>query len=367
MKSMNTTHDRVFICPLVPDIVLSKHRLSVAANNFCRNLISGQGFNTIYVYPSPLIDSSDDLTYDNNRIECVSSKQLRKRSITRKLAFIVENVKVARKIQSHSSVWFYNLPYTVLLLFWILRIFHPSIKLYLILLDYTPNQKGWKHYFNKFEKFCFQKFDGMISLANVPNLYHKNATCLPGVTPKESTFHEKIAIPRPEFLISGALGENISMLSKLLNIFSNIPEATLHITGTPPDENFVEKISDSHHNIIFHKNLNYPDYIRLLQQVTFLLSTRDPRMPENQCNFPSKIIEGLLYNRIIVSTISYPQLGTLKYLKINADSLENDIREIISMHPKELGAYANQGATVCKMFSTDVWNATMAVIENNCK
>lgn len=129
---MSTSHDRIFICPLAPDTILKKYHLSVAANNFCHNLISGNGFSKIYVYPSQLIDTSDDLVYNNSNIECVVAKGLRKRPTTRKIAFIIENIKVAQKIKSNSSVWFYNLPYTVMILFWVLRIFRPSIKLNLI-------------------------------------------------------------------------------------------------------------------------------------------------------------------------------------------------------------------------------------------
>lgn len=362
---MNTSRDRVFICPLAPDTILRKHHLSVAANNFCRNLISGNEFSNIYVYPSQLIDSSETLYYDNPHIECVLAKQLRKYDITRKIAFIIENIKVAKKIKSGSSVWFYNLPYTIIILFWVLRIFRPSIKLNLILLDYTPNQKGLKRIFNKFEIFCFQRFDGIISLANVPGLNHKNNTCLPGVVPKEHTSNDRITAFRHEFLISGALGENISLLSKLLEAFANIPEATLHITGNPPNKQSVEKMASTHPNIVFHGMLEYPDYIDLLHKTPFLLSTRDPQMPENQCNFPSKIIEGLLHNRIIISTISYPQLKDIKYLMIEANDIERGIREIISMAKDELEPYSNQENEVRKAFSTNVWNTTMARIENN--
>lgn len=337
----------------------------MAANNFCHNLISGNGFSKIYVYPSQLIDTSDDLVYNNSNIECVVAKGLRKRPTTRKIAFIIENIKVAQKIKSNSSVWFYNLPYTVMILFWVLRIFRPSIKLNLILLDYTPNQIGWKRYFNKFERFCFQRFDGMISLANVPGLNHKNSTCLPGVVPNNQTVNNKITAFCREFLISGSLSENISLLSNLLEAFANIPEAILHITGNPPNTSTVKKMASTYPNILFHGILEYQDYLELLHKVPFLLSTRDPKMPENQCNFPSKIIEGLLHNRIIISTISYPQLKGIKYLIIDANDIGRGIREIISMAKEELAPYSNQEDRVRKAFSTNVWDTTMTRIENN--
>jgi hypothetical protein len=106
-----------------------------------------------------------------------------------------------------------------------------------------------------------------------------------------------------------------------------------------------------------------------MHRVTFLLSTRDESYPENQCNFPSKIIETLLHNRIVISTIDYKQLDEIKYVKVdmNCDAFMKQVSEISRKPHEVLMQYANQGALVSKMFSTEVWNKNIAEIENYSK
>jgi hypothetical protein len=103
-----------------------------------------------------------------------------------------------------------------------------------------------------------------------------------------------------------------------------------------------------------------------MHRVTFLLSTRDESYPENQCNFPSKIIETLLHNRIVISTIAYKQLDGINYFKVdsNCDAFKRQVLEICNKPNEVFKQYANQGGVVKKMFSTEVWNKTITEIEN---
>ena len=102
-----------------------------------------------------------------------------------------------------------------------------------------------------------------------------------------------------------------------------------------------------------------------MHKCTFVLSTRDPKSPENQCNFPSKIIESLLHNRIVISTIEYEQLKGVKYFYSTSQMplFIDNIREIASMPCDLLMTYANQGYKVSELFSTKVWNDTIKEIE----
>ena len=103
-----------------------------------------------------------------------------------------------------------------------------------------------------------------------------------------------------------------------------------------------------------------------MHKCTFVLSTRNPESPENQCNFPSKVIESLLHNRIVISTIEYKQLEGVKYFYCTSQMpcLIDSIREIESMPQQVLMKYANQGKKMTEMFNTMVWNETMNKIEN---
>lgn len=98
-------------------------------------------------------------------------------------------------------------------------------------------------------------------------------------------------------------------------------------------------------NIHYYGELSFNRYMDLLHKVSFLLSTRDPKEKGNQCNFPSKIIEGILHNRIIISTIKYKQLAGLKYFFVSSDEdeLKIKLRESLEWIPLDLsGMPTNQ-------------------------
>ena len=166
-------------------------------------------------------------------------------------------------------------------------------------------------------------------------------------------------------MISGVLGDNIAMLPMLLEAFSKMPEMQLHITGKAPDMVLLNRYTQQCNNIIYHGLVEYEEYLRILHDTTFLLSTRNPAALENQCNFPSKIIEGLLHNRIIVSTIHYKQLDNIYYFEVptTEDRFIKSLYQIIQMPQTELMKYANQAEKVIQRFNTDVWKTSMQKIE----
>lgn len=353
----------IFVSPLVSEEIRSRFDFSTAANNFSSNLVSGGHFDEIFTYLTPIVDGSIDIEPIGPNNMVFYSKRWRSNRFKRKFAFIKECFDIYKRLPKHSNIWLYNLPYTLMPLFFLTRIFRKKTKLYLILLDFTPNQGGIRTLFNKFELFCFNKFDGIIELTNIKQIKAKNISILPGVTPKVFAKWPEINIVNRAFLISGALGDNIAMLPRLLLAFSKLPNYTLHITGKPLDTELVNKYTDSYPNIIYHGQVSYEEYLRILHSSPFLLSTRNPTAPENQCNFPSKIIEGLLHNRIIISTIDYPQLNPIKYLKVDADNLENDLRKITSMSDNSLLEYANQAELTDNMFNAKRWAKEMERIE----
>jgi hypothetical protein len=102
-----------------------------------------------------------------------------------------------------------------------------------------------------------------------------------------------------------------------------------------------------------------------MHEIPFLLSTRHPNYPENQNNFPSKIIEGLLHNRIIISSLHYKQLTGINYLEcpIDIEGFVCFVRE--TLHRTDISDFANQSKIVREQFSTEVWNHTITKIESN--
>lgn len=148
-------------------------------------------------------------------------------------------------------------------------------------------------------------------------------------------------------------------------MFSKIKNATLYITGFSEKDEVLRQECSKYPNIHYYGELPFNRYIDLLHKVSFLLSTRDPKEEGNQCNFPSKIIEGILHNRIIISTIEYKQLAGLKYFFVSSDEgeLRNQIGGIIKMDSDELIQYANQSSYAKSMFNPNRWGEIMASLE----
>lgn len=72
-----------------------------------------------------------------------------------------------------------------------------------------------------------------------------------------------------------------------------------------------------------------------------------------------------MHNRIIISTIYYPQLSPIKYLRVDADDLDAGLSEIASMPDSKLLMYANQAELTDSLFNAKRWAEEMEKIENN--
>lgn len=349
---------RIFITHIVPRDRILKYNISTASCNFSYNLIGGGAFDKVYsILPSFVkgnIEPFDGLVYSSLR-----------KGIFYRLAPVLENAQLFRKIPRRASVWYYNCTILNVFLILLLKICKPRVKQQIIILDYTPS----KNLLNKFLLWVCNHVNGTIRLANSPAFTCKNSVCLPGVVPMDAPQYPKVTAIKNEFLISGALTDNISMLPMLLEAFAELPQFTLRITGKAPNEDFVRKYAAKHKNIFYHGMVQYDEYLQILHDTPFLLSTRNPNSPENQCNFPSKIIEALLHNRIVISTIHYPQIDGIKYFEVGltVSQFISDIQKIATMPTGDLLFYANQNNKVKQMFNSNIWKAAMEKIESNHK
>lgn len=356
---------RIFWTCVLPEHLIAQYGLSFAACNFSFNLMSGNTFDKVYSgMPLYVGGKMRQEAFDDRRFELIYDKWREKSGMWQKFATFKEQVTILRKIPKDASVWFYNLNTLNALLFLLLKWFKPSVQLNVIVLDFTPVNKGFG--LNQFYLRLINWAHGRICLADSQLFCKKNSVILPGVVSYTSEKYFEIKIIKKSFLLSGVLSEEIAMLSTVLEVFSKLPDCDLHITGSKGNEELLQKYANTYSNIHWHGQLSFKDYLELLHSITFQLSTRNPQMPENQCNFPSKIMEALHHNRIIISTIEYPQLKGLKYFTVNSIKGEflNDIKRIIDLPTDVLLTYANQGELVSRMFSVKVWNDAMKKIEN---
>lgn len=348
---------RIFLTHIVPKDKIIECGVSMACCNFSYNLISGHGFDKIYSILPSFVNRQHNFNTDGN-IEILYSSV--RNSLLYKIAPLVENIILFKKIKKNTSLWLYNITVLNVLLFTLLKLFKPSVKIYIIVLDFTPN------FINS---FCFLKYikasNGLICLANSSLFKNKNKLCLPGVVPTEVPEYPKVTSVNKSFLISGVLSDNIAMLPMLLDAFSRMPDLTLHITGKIQDNEIFKSYLEKYQNIFYHGMVEYNEYLNILHNTTFLLSTRNPMSSENQCNFPSKIIEALLHNRIIISTIRYAQLNGIEYFYVPSDTegFINSLQCIVNKPHDDLLVYANQASKVKQRFNVKVWNDAMNTIE----
>ena len=352
---------RYFIVHTTAKCFVEKYKSSISGGNFSYNLKNAGLFDITYsILPSNIYDYTEKLDIDG--INIVYSNIRSKSKVSRILGCLVEQCKLFRIIKSNSSVWLYNICILNALLFLLLKLFKPTVKINVIVADFTPNE-GINSLFLR----LINKADGLITLSN-SNLFHlNNHFILPGIVPIDESYHIVNSPIKRNFLLSGALNERIASTSMVMKAFQKLTNLELNITGRGIDADLITEFSNLSDNIKYHGVLSYEEFKTMLDDNVFVLSTRDPHYPENQCNFPSKVLEALLHNRIIISTIHYPQLEGLLYFEVPSDydGFINAINEIAQLSDDKLLQYANQSEKVKKLFSPSAWQHCIKLIETN--
>lgn len=354
---------RYFVTHLVPRNLIVKYKISTAAYNFCECLIDAGIFDTtLSILPTNIT------FYDENLKQCgfevVKSRLRSSNKMLQLLACFSEQVKVFKRIKRGSDVWLYNLTILNIVIFILLKVFKPSVKIYTIVLDFTPEDR-----INKVLLPFINKSDGLIKLADSNLFTVSNAICLPGVVASKNAPPLLQPPLTKDFMIGGNIKEQIVMISMLLEAFSQLPECHLHISGQAQNPELIKKYADKYDNIHYYGFASYETYLSILKKCPFLLSTRDPKEPRNLCNFPSKIMEGLNNNKIIISTIHYNQLDGIKYIEVasDLDGFKKAIRGIAFMDDEAIITYANQSKLVQSLFNTNKWLEKIENIENHTR
>lgn len=355
---------RYFIIHTTPKSLIQKYNTSISGGNFTLNLVESRLFDKTYsLLPTNVYGYEDSLEMDG--INIIYSKIRGVGKWSRGFASLLEQIRLFKKIKSHSSVWFYNLEVTSFLTYILLLCFKPRVRRYILLADFTPGQG-----INRILINLINKADGLITLSDSNLFTVRNKIIMPGFVPTDVDYP---MINKPftrNFLISGAIRERIASISILMESFSRHPNFTLNISGKLNTEKGIgEKVNNytsKFKNIHYYGVLSFDAFKELLNKNTFVLSTRDPSYPENQCNFPSKILEALLHNRIVISTIHYNQLKDIKYFKVPSDQegFEKALVEIMNMTDDELAEYANQSSRVKNLFSAQKWSEIIQKIES---
>lgn len=324
--------------------------------------MSGGGFDKVYSI-LPLFVSGEIEKCDDPSHELIYSSLRKKGYLSSKFATIAEQISIFKRVKSDDKLWLYNIGILNVFLVLLLKLFKPSVRIYAIELDFTPPTR--KICLMSFYLYLLNHINGVIKLASSPLFTNENAVILAGVTPNNCSNVPTIKEPTMDFLLSGVLSSDIASIPMILDAFAKTKNCRLHITGQG-DNILLSEYANKYPNITYYGVLSFEAYQELMHRTTFILSLRDPNWGDNQCNFPSKIIEALVHNRIIVSTMHYIQIEGIKYIETErtVDGFVKTLTMISKMDKTELLSYANQSDLVKSKFAPNVWYHHMDRIEN---
>lgn len=354
---------RYFLIHSVRKDEIERYKTSIAGGYFSFNLIEAGLFDKVFsILPLNVINYKGERLGTDFDIVCFRRGCRNKLSII--ISVIKENWYVFKQINKSSSVWLYNINSINLFLYSFLRLFKRNVKIFVILADFTPSR------FNNFVfKPYINKADGIIYLSQTNHFTNKNATVIPGIAPDINFDIISKPVNRNFLLAGNLMREAISMLPMVLNVFSASNSLFLNISGRYENRGIIDGYMKKYDNICYHGVLPRDVFLLLMKKSTFVLNTRDPKSPENINNFPSKVLEALLYNRIVISTIHYPQLDGIKYFEVPAEeeAFMESLERIASLTDEKLLEFANQSDKVRERFSGKVWRNSMQSLEKKAR
>lgn len=353
---------RVFLTHIVPKNRIENLNVSAAGNYFSYNLIDNNCFDEVWsIVP---INIDEQLT-DSGSTKYIQSRVSKNMVGSKLLNTFLDNLKVFFGINGAVNLWYYNLTHQTFFLFLLFKIFKPSIRQFVILLDFTPSENRLS-----LQNFIFNlinKSDGIISLTSSKLLYSKNIAVLPGIV-TELKNNCEIRDVNNSFILSGILSKN-RCPELILEVFSEFPEYELIITGKIEDQNLVQTYCNRFSNIKYLGFLSYNEYVKQLEKATFSINSRDPQYKENLYNFPSKSIEHLMHNKILISTMEYEELHGIEYIyvKPTLDDFRRFLNKLKSVSEEDLIIkYANQSGKVFNSFGVRKWKESFEKIEEVC-
>lgn len=116
----------------------------------------------------------------------------------------------------------------------------------------------------------------------------------------------------------------------------------LLVTGRGPLEELVKKASLEDGRICYRGHLPYEEYMQQLQNADILINPRNMNLPENQNNFPSKIMEYLAVGKPILSTrfVGWEKFEeNIIFCESSVDGLEKGIGKVIRELGNDLAIY----------------------------
>lgn len=216
-----------------------------------------------------------------------------------------------RTMSDTETVICYNIAYAWLFLPFMARRMHK--RSIVVIADYSESisyKSIAGKLYAKLQLWSMRRFDTVIGLSGKikDKLRKKQRFVLMEGGIDEELYDSFVYRPHEEgtpitFMYSGLLN-HVTGVNLLLDAMKRVErqDIRLWISGKGELEEAVNTAAEEDDRICYLGHLPYEDYIRKLQEADVLVNPRDMSLPENQNNFPSKIMDYLAAGKVIVST-----------------------------------------------------------------
>lgn len=302
----------LFCGSYVPEIFISKLKHSSQAGNSFQGelinelkkfnnveIISYLGFPIDQEYLEPL---SKQLTQDN------ITHVIKDASVSRVHAIVEYYKKLKKMLKGKELILLYNYNYLNFLMSYFAK--RLGVKTVLIVADHSEVQ-DYKNPIRKIlarkEEKDFNKFDGLIFLSEkLSTHYTKSCSMIVEGGTHFEWFREFSARKKQDslkILYSGLLND-VTGIDILLEAIQLIPNSEIEFwfTGRGELSENIVAMQKKDPRIKYFGFVSRTEYFRLLNEANIVINPRNMLMPQNQNNFPSKILEYLATGRIIIST-----------------------------------------------------------------
>lgn len=187
----------------------------------------------------------------------------------------------------------------------------------LILADYSGEESYHsfaRRLYARHQLKVIQKYDVVIGLSETTKRYLKPNQCFlcveGGIDQDVYDYFEPASADEQRqensittYMYAGIL-EPVTGVDMLLKAFSrnNNPDIRLNISGKGSFQKLVEDAAKQDDRITYLGCVPYEEYLSNLKQADVLVNPRNMNLPENENNFPSKIMEYLATGKPIIST-----------------------------------------------------------------